>query len=202
MCVWLRHVTVSCGCVSLSLSDSCGGFPEDDPGGREDGRRCAARKNVLLHDVEPPNQHTGHCTGISRYLKASCQFSSTSADSTPSPTPQGPKYPILCIYGSDSTVIYQYFQFPIVILVFLCVFDLKDEWWFPCLIFPTIHPSSISVLGTDAKHRTSFRCIRKNVFSLCSVMTATVTKARDSSGLMHLRFPLCSSHIGNEQFSV
>lgn len=77
--------SVPCACVShsLSLSDGRGGFPEDDPGGREDGRRRAARKNVLLHDVEPPNQHTGHCTGKSRYLKASCQFSSTSADSTP-----------------------------------------------------------------------------------------------------------------------
>lgn len=63
-------------------SDGRGGFPKDDPGGREDGRRRAAGKNVLLHDVEPPNQHTGHCTGISRYLKASRQFS-TSADSTP-----------------------------------------------------------------------------------------------------------------------
>ncbi|KAG7220883.1 hypothetical protein INR49_017733 [Caranx melampygus] len=102
-----------------------GGFPEDDPGGREDGRRRAARKNILLHDVEPPNQHTGHCTGISRYLKASCQFSSTSADSTPHPLPQGPKYPILSIYGSESTVIYQYFLLPSVILGFLCVFDKR-----------------------------------------------------------------------------
>lgn len=72
----------TCARLFRSPSDGCGGFPKDDPGGREDGRRRATGKNVLLHDVEPPNQHTGHCTGISRYLKASRQFS-TSADSTP-----------------------------------------------------------------------------------------------------------------------
>lgn len=81
----LRHVTAFfvCVCVFGALLDGRGGFPKDDPGGRKDGRWRAARKNILLHDVEPPNQHTGHCTGISRYLKASCQFSSTSTDSTP-----------------------------------------------------------------------------------------------------------------------
>lgn len=145
---WLRHVTET----FFVFSDGCGGFPEDDPGGREDGRRCAARKIVLLHDVEPPNQHTGHCTGISRYLKASCQFSSTSADSTP----QGPKYPIRSIYGSESTVIYQYSLFPFVIPVFfVCLINNENEWWFPCPTSPTVHPSSISVLSTDAKHRAS-----------------------------------------------
>lgn len=77
-----NSVTVSLVRVFCSPSDGCGGFPQDDPGGREDGRQRAAREDLLLHDVEPPNQHTGHCTGISRYLKASRQFS-TSADSTP-----------------------------------------------------------------------------------------------------------------------
>ena len=167
--VWLRHVTASwvftcvCVCVflSLCLPDGRGGFPEDDPGGREDGRRRAARKNVLLHDVEPPNQHTGHCTGISRYLKASCQFSSTSADSTP-PRVLNIQY---CLFMALIPLLFISISYSLLSSsFFLCVWlKKKDEWWLPCLIFPTIHLSSISVLGTDAKHRTSFGCIRKNV---------------------------------------
>lgn len=59
--------------------------------------------------------------------------------------------PLLFISISDS----------LVILVFLCVFDLKDEWWLPCHIFPKIHPSSISVLGTV----TVIRVYQKKTFS-------------------------------------
>lgn len=36
----------------VSPADGRGGFPKDDPGSREDGRRRAARETLLLHDVE------------------------------------------------------------------------------------------------------------------------------------------------------
>lgn len=42
-----------CACVPVFLADGRGGFPKDDPGSREDGRRRAAGENLLLHDVEP-----------------------------------------------------------------------------------------------------------------------------------------------------
>lgn len=107
-------------CVFVSPSDGCGGFPQDDPGGREDGRRRAAGKDVLLHDVEPPNQHTGHCTGISRYLKASRQFS-TSADSTPSRV-LNIKH---CLFMALIPLLFISISDSLVILVFLRVFDFE-----------------------------------------------------------------------------
>lgn len=42
-----------CACVPVFLADGRGGFPKDDPGSREDGRRRAAGEKLLLHDVEP-----------------------------------------------------------------------------------------------------------------------------------------------------
>lgn len=141
---------------SLFLSDGSGGFPKDDPGGREDGWWRAAGKNLLLHDVEPPNQHTGHCTGKSRYLKASRQFSSTSADST-HPSPSLPSRVLNiqhCLFMALIPLLFiSICHSPLPILFFFVrlIFLKMDAWWFHCLISPSAHVS-ISVLSTDAKH--------------------------------------------------
>lgn len=143
-------------CAIFSLSDGCGSFPEDDPGGREDGRRRAARKNILLHDVKPPNRHTGHCTGISRYLKASCQFSSTSDDIAPLPTPHRVLNIQYCLFMALNPLLFISISYaPFVILVFLHVFDKRVVAPFCLYISPrsTPPPSLCRALVQNTDYR-------------------------------------------------